>query len=87
MRETIDETTVGDLAGVRVGMGNMTHGSYDTPDGARQGIIGALAVPGRVGQFVGLDSEIEVDGRLWRVVDIEKEKGKPGSVTLELVTG
>lgn len=83
MRETIEETTVGEIDGVRVGMGNMTRGTYDAPDGPREGVICALALPGQVGVFVGLDSVIEIGGRPWTVVAISKPAGERGEVTLE----
>lgn len=81
--ETIDETTVGNLNGVPVPMGNMTQGSYKLPDGSTvYGWICSLALPDQVGVFVGVGSEVTVGGVTWEVVDIEKEKGKLGSVTL-----
>ena len=88
MIETIDETTVGDLDGVRVPMGNMTTGRYTLPDGSeQQGIICSLALPGRVGGFVGRGSVGDGEGTLWRVVHIEKPPGALGSVTLERLRG
>ncbi len=82
--ETIDETTVGDLDGHRVPMGNMTTGSYTLPDGSTAtGTICSLAITEGPGVFVGLGSEVVVGGRTWRVVAIEKTRGEPGSVTLQ----
>ena len=87
LREIIDEGTVGDLDGVRVPMGSMTRTTYTLPDGSAQhGLVGALALPDGGGVFVGLGSEVTVAGRVWRVVDIEKSPGEPGSVTLESPT-
>ena len=81
--ENIEETTVGDLDGVRVGMGNMTQGAYTRADGsAAQGLVCSLAVDGAVGVFVGLGSAVQVRGVAWEVVAIEKTPGQPGSVTL-----
>lgn len=81
--ETIDETTVGDLGGVRVPMGNMTTGTYTLPDGSEgRGTICSLALPGQVGVFVGLGSVVDVQGTRWEVVGIEKPPGQLGSVTL-----
>ena len=88
MRETIDENTVGDLDGARVPMASMGVGAYDLPDGsAARGLRGALALPDGSSVFVGLGSEVVVDGLRWRVVDIEKDAGEPGSVTLEAAAG
>jgi hypothetical protein len=84
-RETIEETTVGQLLGVRVPMGNMTRGSYQRADGAVvEGPICALALEGGA-IFVGTGSEVAVGGGRWRVVSVDKEAGQLGSVTLELV--
>lgn len=80
--ETIEETTVGDLDGVRVPMGNMTRGTYTLPDGTEQtGLICALALKPSP-QFVGKGSVVEIDGARWEVTAIEKEGTAPGSVTL-----
>lgn len=84
--ETIDENTVGDLDGVRVPMGNMTHGSYTLPDGrTAQGLICALALPGGPGVFVGPGSEVEVGGQLWRVEATQRPAPGEGSVSLRLL--
>lgn len=84
--ETIEETTVGDLGGVSVPMGNMTTGSYTLPDGSTtSGTICSLAISEGPGVFVGLGSEVQVGGATWRVVAIEKTRGQPGSVTLQRV--
>jgi hypothetical protein len=81
--ETIDETTVGDLGGVRVPMGNMTTGTYTLPDGSEgRGTICSLALPDQVGVFVGLGSVVDVQGTRWEVIGIEKPPGQLGSVTL-----
>lgn len=80
--ETIEETTVGDLDGVRVPMGNMTRGTYTLPDGTEQtGLICALALK-PAPRFVGKGSVVEVEGARWEVTAIEKEGSGPGSVTL-----
>ncbi|GEM_PF-2738849 len=83
MTENIEETTVGDLDGVRVGMGNMTRGAYTKADGsAANGLICSLAIDGAVGVFVGEGSEVAVRGATWVVTALEKSPGEPGSVTL-----
>jgi hypothetical protein len=81
--ETIEETTVGELGGVRVPMGNMTRGKYRLPDGSEQeGLICSLALPGQTGVFVGLGSVVQVGAAAWEVVAIEKKDSALGSVTL-----
>lgn len=80
--ETIEETTVGDIDGVRVPMANMTRGSYTLPDGTeKEGLICALVLPdGPV--FVGEGSVVEISGGRWEVTGIRKPAGELGSVTL-----
>ncbi|HND32749.1 MAG TPA: hypothetical protein PKY30_15515 [Myxococcota bacterium] len=81
--ESIEETTVGLLGGQRVPMGNVTRGSYTLPDGAEaQGWICALALPTGGAVFVGAGSEVEIAGRHWTVLKVEKEPGKLGQVFL-----
>ena len=85
MRETIDETTVGDLDGTPCPMGSMVRGSYPLPDGSTgTGWTATLALA-EGPTVVGLGSEVTVDGARWRVVAIEKSPPEPGSVTLEPV--
>lgn len=82
--ETIEETTVGELNGVRVPMGSMTTGTYALPGGREaRGLICALALPGDTGVFVGMGSVVAVGGARWEVVAIEKASGEPGSVSLK----
>ncbi len=83
-RETIEETTVGTLGNLSVGMGNMTTGEYALPDGSlRVGTICFLAPEDRDGGIlVGLGSQVEIGGFSWEVVAIEKPRGELGSVTL-----
>ncbi len=84
MIETIEETTVGDLDGVRVPMGNMTTDTYTLPDGTQaHGTVCSLAIAGRIGVFVGLGSIVDVEGTQWKVIDIDKPEGQRGSVTLQ----
>lgn len=89
MIETIEETTVGDLDGVRVPMGNMTQGTYTLPDGQqRAGWICSLALPPapgepqRPGVFVGQGSVVELGRSRWEVLSVNKVPGELGSVTL-----
>ncbi len=81
--ETIDETTVGDLGGVRVPMGNVTHGTYTLPDGTTAtGPICSLALPGQTGVFVGKGSVVAVDGTRWQVEAVVAPPTGLGSVRL-----
>ena len=83
MTETIDETTVGELDGVRVPMGNMTTGEYVLPDGTKKhGPICSLALPGGPGVFVGVGSEVMVDNNRWTVTVVDNPPEGLGSVTL-----
>lgn len=85
--ETIDETTVGDLDGVRVPMGNVTHGRYALPDGTpASGPICSLALPGRVGVFVGRGSIVAIGGSRWLVEAVDAPPVGPGSVRLRKLT-
>jgi hypothetical protein len=79
----IEETTVGKVDGVRVGMGNMIVDEYVRLDGTvGRGWVCALAVGGARGMFVGEGSEIEIGGHSWRVVRVEKEPPALGMVEL-----
>ena len=83
MRETIEETTVGDLDGTPVPMASMVlRGDYVLPDGATgTGPCGVLVVDG--GVWAGLGTQVTVNGRTWTVVEVHKEKGRAGWMTLE----
>ena len=83
--EEIEETTVGDLDGHRVPMGNVTTGTYQLPDGSeRSGVICSLVLPGRSpGIFVGKGSVVTVGAHRWEVVEVESPPHGLGSVTLK----
>ncbi len=87
MIEVIGETTVGDLNGVRVPMGNMLpEGSYTLPDGTEtRGTCCTLALPPNGRAVVGRGSQIEIGGLLWLVTDIERKPGALGWVKLESI--
>ena len=86
MIETIDETTVGDLDGTRVPMGNVTNGSYTLPDGTPMiGPLCSLALDGAVGQFVGAGSIVTGDGTRWEVTEVVNPAEGLGSVTLKML--
>lgn len=80
--ETIEETTVGDLDGTRVPMGNMSQRSYTRGDGTTaEGWTCTLALESGP-LVVGVGSVVEVGGRKWEVTAVEKTAGENGSVTL-----
>ena len=86
MIETIDETTVGDLDGTRVPMGNVTKGAYTLPDGTqKRGVICSLVVTDGPGVFVGAGSIVTVNGTQWKVLNVEQPPNDLGSVTLQRV--
>ena len=81
----IEETTMGRLGSVDVGMGNMGQGPYTLPDGTeRQGMTATL-FPGDEGfVVVGTGSVLLLDdGASWEVVEVVKAEGDLGSVTLK----
>ncbi len=89
MIETIEETTVGMLGDMRVGMGNMVfEGDYELPDGTMAHGLACALVPLEEEDnklWVGLNSEVTIDGTRWKVVDIRKERNENGYVTLEQI--
>lgn len=81
--ESIEETTVGELGGRRVGMANVFEDTYTLPDGTtKTGLTCLLSVFDIAKYRVGEGSEITVDGVVWRVVKITKVSGENGEVTL-----
>ena len=85
MKETIEETTMGTLGDVPTGMASMGVGAYLLPDGSEaKGMSCVLAPVGEANVIVGLGSIVDVQGDRWEVVQIEKTRGEPGNVTLEL---
>lgn len=83
--EEIEETTVGDLGGYRVPMGNVTRGTYRMPDGSeRTGDICSLVLPGQSpGIFVGAGSVVTVGDTSWEVLQVDNPSSGNGSVTLK----
>lgn len=84
--EEIQETTVGTLAGVDVGVANMWDREYVDGKGAtRTGLTARLdyEVGGETRRvFVGEGSVLELGGVRWEVVRLHKPAGENGSVTL-----
>ena len=84
--EEIQETTVGTLAGVDVGVANLWDREYVDGAGARRtGLTARLdyEVAGSTQRvFVGEGSILELGGVRWEVVRLTKTPGQNGSVTL-----
>ena len=79
----LKETTVGVMGTVSVGMGNMWDRTYTEATGAeKKGLTAMLFVEDADGYVVGLDSQLDIGGRTWRVVGIEKKPHVYGTVTL-----
>lgn len=85
--ETIEETTVGDLAGTACPMANMGVDTYALPDGATRTGLTATLYPGEEGfHRVGVGSVVEIGGRRWECIDVSKPPGQRlGTVTLRLL--
>ena len=82
--ETIEETTVGDLDGTRVPMGNCMTSTYVLPSGEeRRGPVCSLALPNDAHQWVGAGSVVDVDGTRWQVLEVVNPSEGLGSVTLK----
>ncbi len=85
--ETIEETTVGFLGDYRVAMASMIFdGEYTLPDGSSaRGLICVLVTVEPEGEriWVGMGSIATIHGNKWEVVDISKERGENGSVSLK----
>lgn len=75
------------VGGARVGCGNLWDDDYVLPDGRTvHGMTATLAVAGTEDRMVvGVGSVADIGGRLWRVVAIDKEQGRRGTVTLRPV--
>jgi hypothetical protein len=90
MMEDIQETTVGTLAGVDVGVANMWEREYvDGAGVARTGLTARMdyddgAHTHRL--IVGHGSVIELGGVRWEVVRLVKTPGQNGTVTLRALT-
>lgn len=85
--ETIEETTVGFLGDNRVAMASMVfNGNYILPNGAlAKGLTCVLVPVEPEGEKidVGLGSVANIAGTRWQVVEIAKQPGKNGSITLK----
>ena len=90
MTEAITETTVGELDGVRVGVGNIWERDYVDAEGtARNGVTARVAWTDAGGterwEVVGVGSRLAFVASAWQVTRIEKVAGTPGEVVWERV--
>ncbi len=88
MTETITETTVGELDGVRVGVANIWERDYvDATGAARHGVTARVAWTDQGGserwEVVGVGSRLVLGAFVWRVTAIDKAPGSPGEVRWE----
>ncbi len=83
--ETISEGTVGSLAGISVGMGQISMGTYTLPDGtAKQGLSATIApFDSEKNIPVGAGSKVVVGDVLWHVEQIMKVDDTPGHIRLK----
>ncbi len=91
MTETLTETTVGELDGVRVGLANVWERDYvDAAGAARTGVTARVAWTDAGGterwEVVGVGSRVAFSASAWQVTRIEKVAGTPGEVVWERVT-
>ncbi|MDP2314987.1 MAG: hypothetical protein Q8P41_18955 [Pseudomonadota bacterium] len=84
--EEIQETTMGTLSGVDVGVANMWEREYvDGAGVAHKGLTARLdyEVAGETRRIVvGEGSVIEMGGTRWEVVRLQKTPGQNGTITL-----
>ncbi len=84
--EEIQETTVGTLAGVDVGVANMWEREYtDGAGAAKKGLTARLDydIAGETRRVVvGMGSVLELGGVRWEVTAISKPPNQNGTVTL-----
>ena len=84
--EIIEETAVGNLAGIDMPMANVTNNyTYTLPDGTQGRGKACLLILPNADVWVGLGSEVAVGDHKWRVIKIHSPEGETGSVTLEQI--
>jgi hypothetical protein len=82
--ETIEETTVGNLDGTRVGVSNIWERQYNLPDGiSRLGMTAILSPFNDKDVVVGQGSIVTIGQTQWEVITVEKTQGKRGEVRLK----
>lgn len=65
------ETTVGDVGGVSVAVGNVFEREYALPDGGRRsGLTAPLIFSDGRRELVGRGSRLEIGGREWEVAEV-----------------
>ncbi|MFT7622603.1 MAG: hypothetical protein ACI9WU_001776 [Myxococcota bacterium] len=90
-RITIRETTVAEVSGIRVGLGNVWDEDYDNAAGETvRGVRGTLAVMGEdpdndFDQRVAVGDTIRIQGQTWAIVAAVEPESDLGHVTLECV--
>ncbi|MDP2305948.1 MAG: hypothetical protein Q8P18_07960 [Pseudomonadota bacterium] len=88
--EVIQETTVGTLSGVDIGVANMWERDYiDGTGAARKGLTARMDYevgPETRRIVVGEGSVIQMGGERWEVVALKKTPGQNGSITLRCLT-
>jgi hypothetical protein len=81
----LKETAVVRVGNARVGCGNLWEREYTLPDGsAVRGITARLAI-GDVIVYVGVGSQLSIDGTRYHVAGIDKPSGSGGLVLLEAI--
>lgn len=81
----IEETTVVELGGERVGAGSVVlRGRFPLADGGEgEGPCGVLAFASGASIWVGEGSEFEAGGQRWRVLAVRKQPGELGEIAIE----
>lgn len=87
MSETITETTVANLSGIRIGVANIGRGDYTLPDGSnRVGLSASLFFPDDTRVNVGPGSIVKIGDGEWRITEVKKGWfEKRGKVTFEQI--
>ena len=82
---TIEATTTGELAGVRVGCGNLWERTFELPDGSETEVLSARLAFGDIALDVYVGSRFRVNNETFRVASIDEDAGRRGAVTIESV--
>jgi hypothetical protein len=85
----ITETAVGSLGGQRVGVGNLMESDYTDGSGSpRHGMTAQLFLLGLSERMiVGAGSVFAAGGVDWEVIQVDKDEGEHGSVTIRPAAG
>lgn len=82
----LQETTVGNLAGERMGCGNIYKGSYDLPDGkkAENWVCELVPASTEIRFTVGKGSIFEINEKRFEIINIlPKQESKRGKVIIK----